>query len=137
MTWTYSGDPGSSTRDEVRFLIQDTDTTDRLLSNEEINYLITAYGDPYSAAIAAVVSLIASAARSEEESKSVGDLSLSRKAGARLQQWEALKRHLEAERFRRTPAAPVVNPNAILPTDEGIVEGEGTDYVVGQMDNRT
>ena len=92
---------------------------------------------PYSAAVAAVVSLIATAARSEEESKSVGDLSLSRKAGARLQQWEALKRHLEAERFRRTPAAPVVNPNAILPTDEGIVEGEGTDYVVGQMDNRT
>jgi hypothetical protein len=24
-----------------------------------------------------------------------------------------------------------------LPTVEGIVEGEGTDYVVGQMDNRT
>ena len=137
MTWSYSGDPGSSTRDEVRFLIQDTDTDNQLLSNEELDYLITAYIDPYSAAVAAVVSLIATAARSEEESKSVGDLSLSRKAGARLQQWEALKRHLEAERFRRTPAAPVVNPNAILPTDEGIVEGEGTDYVVGQMDNRT
>ena len=137
MTWSYSGDPGSSTRDEVRFLIQDTDTDNQLLSDEELDYLITAYTDAYSAAVAAVVSLIATAARSEEESKSVGDLSLSRKAGARLQQWEALKRHLEAERFRRTPAAPVVNPNAILPTDEGIVEGEGTDYVVGQMDNRT
>jgi hypothetical protein len=137
MTWTYSGDPGSSSRDEVRFLIQDTDTNDQLLSNEEIDYLLTSYGDPYSAAVAAVVSLIGQAARSEEESKKVGDLSLTRKAGARLAQWEALKRHLEVERFRRTPAAPVVNPNAILPTDEGIVEGEGTDYVVGQMDNRT
>lgn len=137
MTWTYSGDPGASLLDEVRFLIQDTDTNDQLLQDEEISYLLTSYGDPYSAAVAAVVSLIGQAARSEEESKKVGDLSLTRKAGARLAQWEALKRHLEAERFRRTPAAPIVNRNAILPTDEAIVEGEGTDYVVGQMDNRT
>lgn len=137
MTWTYSGNPGASDLDEVRFLIQDTNTNDQLLSNEEINYLLAAYGDPYSAAVAAVVSLIGTAARQEEESKKVADLSLSRKAGARLAQWEALKRHLEAERFRRFPAAPVINPNAILPTDIGVVEGEGTDYVIGQMDNRT
>ena len=138
MTWTYSGNPGASARDEVRFLIQDTDTTDQLLSNEEIDYLLTAYhSDAYAAAIASVVALIAKAARSVEESKTVGDLSLSRRSGARLQQWEALKKSLDTERFRRYPAAPVVNPNAILPTDEGIVEGEGTDFVVGQMDNRT
>lgn len=137
MTWTYSGNPGASTLDEVRFLIQDTDTDDQLLSNEEINYLITAYGDAYGAAVAAVVALIAVASRAVEESKKVADLQLTRKAGARLQQWEALKRHLEAERFRRFPAAPVVNPNALLPTVEAIVEGEGTDFVVGQMDNKT
>lgn len=137
MTWSYSGDPSSSTLDEIRFLIQDTNTSDQLLSNEEINYLSTEYGDPYSAAIACVLALIGQAARSSEESKKVGDLSLTRKLGDRLAQWEALKRHLEAERFRRFPAAPVVNPNAILPTDIAKVEGEGTDYVVGQMDNRT
>jgi hypothetical protein len=84
-----------------------------------------------------VVSLIGTASRSVEESKKVADLSLTRKAGARLAQWEALKRHLEKERFRRNPVAPVINRNAILPTDEAKVEGEGTDYVVGQMDNRT
>ena len=138
MAWTYSGNPGSSTRDEVRFLIQDTDTNDQLLSDEELDYLIAAYaGDAYGAAIAAVIALIAKAARAVEESKSVADLSLTRRAGARLAQWEALKRSLDMERFRRFPAAPVVNPNAILPTDEGIVEGEGTDFVVGQMDNKT
>lgn len=137
MTWTYSGNPGASELDEVRFLIQDTNEDDQLLSNEELLYLVDVYEDPYSAAVAAVVSLIGKASRSVEESKKVADLSLTRKAGARLQQWEALKRHLEAERFRRTPAAPIVNPNAILPTDIAKVEGEGTDYVVGQMDNRT
>jgi len=138
MAWSYSGNPGASGLDEVRFLIQDTDSTDQLLSNEEINYLLTAYSaDAYGAAIAAVIALIAKAARAVEESKSVADLSLTRRAGARLQQWESLRKSLEMERFRRFPAAPVVNPNAILPTNEGIVEGEGTDYVVGQMDNRT
>lgn len=137
MTWSYSGDPSSSTLDEIRFLIQDTDTNDQLLSNEEITYLSGAYGDPYSAAVACVVALIGQAARSSEESKSVGDLSLSRKLGDRLAQWEALRRHLEQERFRRYPAAPVVNANSLLPTVERDVEDEGTDFVVGQMDNNT
>lgn len=138
MTWSYSGDPSSSTLDEVRFLIQDTDTNDQLLSNEEINYLIAGYADDaYSAAVACVVALIGQASRSIEESKSVGDLSISRKNGARLQQWQMLKAQLEQERFRRYPAAPVVNANVLLPTVERDEEDEGSDFVVGQMDNRT
>lgn len=138
MTWSYSGDPSTSALDEVRFLIQDTDTTDQLLSNEEINYLIDGYADDaYSAAVACVVALIGKASRSAEESKSVGDLSLSRKLGERLAQWESLKRHLEGERFRRYPAAPAVNANSLLPTVERSEEDEGSDFVVGQMDNRT
>lgn len=138
MTWSYSGNPGDSTRDEVRFLIQDTDTTDQLLSNEELDYLITAYSDDaYGAAVAAVGALIATAARAVEESKSVGDLSISKKAGARLAQWESLRKSLEVERFRRFPAAPVVNANVLLPTSERNEEDEGSDFVVGQMDNKT
>ena len=137
MTWTYSGNPASSALDEIRFLIGDTNTADQLLSNEEINYLYTAYGDPYAAAVACVVSLISQASRSVEESKTVGDLSLSRKYGARVDQWMTLKRQLEQERFRRFPAAPIVNANVLLPTDERDEENEGSDFVVGQMDNRT
>ena len=41
MTWTYSGNPSSTERDAVRFLVGDTDTNDQLLSNEEIDYLVT------------------------------------------------------------------------------------------------
>ena len=137
MTWTYSGNPGSSLLDEVRFLIQDTDTNDQQLSNEELTYLITAYGDPYSAAVAAVSALIGRLASLSSESKKVGDLSLTRVFGMQVAKYEALIKYLERERFRRYPAAPIVNRNAILPTDEALVEGEGTDYVVGQMDNRT
>lgn len=137
MTWTYSGNPGSSVRDEVRFLIQDTDTNDQLLTNEELDYLVTAYGDAYGAAVAAVGVLIATASRAVEESKTVGDLSISKKAGARLQQWQALMASLQGERFRRFPGSPVVNANTLLPTDERVAEDEGSDFVVGQMDNKT
>ena len=137
MTWSYSGDPGASNLDHIRFLIQDTDTTDQLFSNEELNYLYGAYGDAYSAAIAAVTTLIAKGSRVQEESKTVGDLSLSVKSGALVTQWETLLKYLKAERFRLSPAAPVINSNAIVPTVERVEEDESTDFVIGQMDNRT
>jgi hypothetical protein len=138
MTWTYSGNPGASTLDEVRFLIQDTDTTDQLLSNEELNYLIDAFDDSaYGAAISAVVSLIGTAARATEESKKVGDLSLTRKAGLRLQQWEGLLSHLRQEQFRRFPVAPIANPNSIIPTVDKVDEDASSDYPLGWTDNKS
>lgn len=58
MTWTYSGNPASSTLDAARFWVQDTDTNRQLLSNEEINYLIGVgtglWGEPLGLAVAAV-----------------------------------------------------------------------------------
>lgn len=137
MTWSYSGNPGASDLDRIRFLIQDTDTSDQLFTDEELTYLNTAYGDPYSAAIAAVSTLIAKGSRVAEESKTVGDLSLSVKSGALVAQWQALLNQLKAERFRLSPAAPIINSNAIVPTVERVEEDESTDFVVGQMDNRT
>ena len=137
MTWSYSGNPGASDLDHIRFLIQDTDTTDQLFSNEELTYLFNSYGDAYSAAIAAVTTLIAKGSRVAEESKTVGDLSLSIKSGARVTQWETLLKYLKAEQFRLAPGAPIINTNAIVPTVERVEEDESTDFVVGQMDNRT
>lgn len=137
MTWSYSGNPGASDLDRIRFLIQDTDSGEQLFSNEELSYLNTSYGDSYSAAIAAVTALIAKGSRVAEESKTVGDLSLSVRSGARVAQWEALLKYLKAEQFRLSPGAPIINSNAIVPTVERADEDESTDFVVGQMDNRT
>ena len=39
MSWEYQG-PSASEKDEVRFLIGDTDVEDQLLSDEEITYLV-------------------------------------------------------------------------------------------------
>ena len=44
MAWSYSGDPANSTNDSIRFLIGDTDTNDRLITDEEIAYIVTQQG---------------------------------------------------------------------------------------------
>lgn len=41
MTWSYSENPSFSEKDEVRFYIGDTDSSDQQLSNEEIEWAIT------------------------------------------------------------------------------------------------
>lgn len=43
MSWTYSGDPTVSKKDQVRFLIGDTDKTEPLLDDQEINYFLGQY----------------------------------------------------------------------------------------------
>lgn len=45
MAWSYTGSPTSSTKDEIRFLIGDTDTNDQLLTDEEITYLLDTWLD--------------------------------------------------------------------------------------------
>ena len=45
MTFTYSGDPSTSTRNYVRFLLSDTVSADALFSDEELNYVISEAND--------------------------------------------------------------------------------------------
>lgn len=73
MAWSYSGDPATSTRDAVRFLIGDTDTNDQLISNEEINYFVTEFGNARRSASEAARSIAAKFARLMN--RSIGGLS--------------------------------------------------------------
>lgn len=103
MTWTYGGDPSANTRDEVRFLIGDTDTTDQQVTDEEIAYLLTIYpaqtGYPnFRAAAAAASSLAAKYAKSAR--KSVGALSIDH--GQKHQQYLALATDLEKKAASHT-----------------------------------
>jgi hypothetical protein len=41
MSWSYSGDPANSDSDHLRFLVQDTDEAQQLLSDEEITHLLS------------------------------------------------------------------------------------------------
>ena len=40
MSWNYRGSPAGSERDTVRFMVGDTDTTDQLITDEEIAWCI-------------------------------------------------------------------------------------------------
>lgn len=40
MTWSYSGDPSNSDVDRCRFMIGDTDESNQLMQDEEIQYII-------------------------------------------------------------------------------------------------
>ncbi len=82
MTWSYSGNPSANSKDQVRFLTGDTDTTDQLLQDEEISWLLGQEPSPLAAAVRALEALAARFARQVD--KAVGDLrlSLSQKAQA-------------------------------------------------------
>lgn len=77
MTWTYSGNPGSSVRDAVRFLVGDTNPKSQLLTDEEIQYLIGENGATKTIVIAidAVEKILAKL--STEYDQSVGAVSYS------------------------------------------------------------
>jgi hypothetical protein len=49
VTWTYSSD-FSSSRDKVRFLVSDTDTSDQLVTDEEIAFALAQNSNIYRAA---------------------------------------------------------------------------------------
>lgn len=60
MSWTYSGDPFSSELDSVRFLLGDTDTTDKLpISDEEVTWLLSENNDNVYFAAAAAAEQVA------------------------------------------------------------------------------
>jgi len=62
MSWTYDN-PSASIKDEIRFLIGDTDTTDQLVTDEEISYLSANHPNVEEAAYEACTRICAKFAR--------------------------------------------------------------------------
>jgi hypothetical protein len=132
VTWTYSGDPASSLRDQVRFLIGDTDTDDQLISDEEIAYLLTQSSDDvYQAAYEACYTIGSKFARLAT-SKSVGDLSLS--FSDRSQSFFQVAARMLELGSRRVPPTPWVDPNSLKRAGQYPGGMNGTEYWTGQMD---
>jgi hypothetical protein len=99
--WTYSGDPLTSPKDEVRFLISDTNPADPLLQDAEIRYQIAlVYGSVdnapaignYLPAAFAADGIAARYARQAD--KSVGDLHISH--SNQFKQFQLLAQRLRA-----------------------------------------
>lgn len=123
MTWTYSGNPGSSSRDAVRFLIGDTAGGDQLVSDEEIAYLLTEETTVRSAAGRACEAIAAAFGRNSDQSKSVGDLSLSESWSQRATSYLTLADRLHSGGAADNHPVPRVNPAAL-----------GGEFAVGEFD---
>lgn len=93
MTWTYTNAPADFPRDELRFLIGDTDEDDQQLSDEEIAYLLSNSASTKLAAIASAQILQSKYARLT--SKSVGGLSIS--YGERQAHYKAMETRFRSE----------------------------------------
>ena len=94
MTWTYGNDPSNNPVDAVRFMVADVDTTDQLITNEEINYLLDVYNGEFFASVAAARAIAAKFSRMADQSRSVGDLHLSESYSQKSFQYHHLADHL-------------------------------------------
>ncbi len=137
MTFTYSGDPSTSTRNYVRFLIHDTDSTDALFSDEELNYVISEWGgDAYKSARECAEILIARFSRlADSSSKSVGDISVSESYSSKVTHYKELAESLLRRQMRKSPPKPFANAQALKSTNDRIVDDFNTDFYVGITDN--
>ena len=93
MSWTYSGDPGSSDRDELRFKIQDVDTDCQLFSDEELDYILNKTGSVCAAALDAVTTLLSRFAGYCDEAVGQVKITYSQK----YEQYRLLKQELESD----------------------------------------
>lgn len=122
MTWTYGGNPAASNLDRVRFLIGDTDVNDQLLSDEEINFLISTKGSPERAAYEACLQIMAKLAR--EVDYAIGPEKVS--ASQRFKHYQELSKELRNSWSRSNASPSWADPS---------FEGRNPVFRIGLHDN--
>lgn len=143
MTWTYSGNPGTSTpeglRDAVRTLIGDTDTTDQQITDEVIAFGLEQSGDEiYEASAILARSLAAKYSRLVDSQVEEVDTKLSQ----RREFYLSLARELEAQAEKYGSSSLGVPLAGGISVDAMQAAREDPDRVpslfkVGQFDNPT
>ena len=115
MAFTYV-DPTSGDRDKVRFLIQDTDSTDAHLQDAEITYLITVWGNVYAAAAYAAEAIAAKYSHKTNYSRSIGDLSISESYSESATQFREIAKRIREHERDLFPPTTKINASAIIAT---------------------
>lgn len=129
-TYSYTA-PTVDSRDEVRFMIQDTDDSDWQFSDEEIDYVMSAVGTGISAAIFLAKRLMAKYARFVDTS--VGQVRES--ASQRVAQYKQIVDDLQQSQTEQAlPTFGGVDAQAVLSAsmDESQVQPS---FTRGQFDN--
>lgn len=123
MTWSYSGDPTTSPKDEVRFLLGDTDIDFPILQDEEINYLLANNNNTaINAAIAGCDAQLAHFAKLVTYTAGREKVA----ASDRLNAFKTLRRQLESQVYDNS-AMPMGSP-----LDPALPEAS---FDIGMMDN--
>ena len=99
MTWSYSGDPSKTPRDWIRWRVGDTNFSDQLQSDEEIDAAISQEGNKFKAAILVCLSIGAKISGSSVD-KTIGRFKIS-KSQAANRYLKELPLALRAEMGRR------------------------------------
>ena len=102
MGWTYAGDPSANDRDFVRFEVGDTDTTDQLVTDEEIAGAVSVWGNKWRAASNVAKAIAGKFARRVDTT--MGKLKIS--YSQRVKHYMDLAKTLEAEAKKHGAAAP-------------------------------
>ena len=98
MAWTYSGNPATSPKDTVRFLIGDTDKCDQLLQDDEIVWVLNLYNNtPNNAAIRCVETVMSKFSRLMDESVGQVKLTYSQKVKGYREMLRDLRNRLAME----------------------------------------
>lgn len=109
MAWTYSGDPSSGSRDQVRFLIHDTDTSDQLLQDEEIDWVLTERPNVYLAGETCCIQIATGFSRFADQSTQ--DLSDSYSQRAKMYSERAME--LRELAWKSTPVIPYAGGTSV------------------------
>lgn len=97
MSWNYV-DPSASAKDAVRFLVGDTDSSDQLLQDEEINWILGFYNNaPMNAAVRACEAIMTKFARMADETVGQVRVEYSQKSKAYRDMRLELQRRLATE----------------------------------------
>lgn len=99
MTYTYTNSPGTVDIDTIRFLVQDTlISTDPLLTDEELQFLLDENANVYYAAYLAALTISGKFSRLVD--KTIGETSI--KYSQRSKQYEELAAKLKAKALSST-----------------------------------
>jgi hypothetical protein len=113
MAWTYSGDPASSDRDAVRFYVGDTNTTEQLLQDAEVDFVLAQVATPLAAAARCARAIASKMAMLVDEKFESIDNKFSQRAKAFTSLAGQLEREVKRQGGLGTPVAGGISVMAV------------------------
>ena len=135
MAFTYSGDPSTTDRDQVRFLYQDTDPGLPLLTDAEIDFLIAKWFDLYDSLTYVAAVCAATVSRKFVGVVNVSADGVSVDTESLVQRYKDLAVELRSEYRRENQVGIEVNVDNIMVGTEPDPSIRPLRFAVGLHDN--